>query len=125
MRADVGGRLLAVRRGHALDELLAGEGVLLGAHPLHDVRREHAADLRGPLVAQAPLQRREEAGAASPTPVCSTAVTPGTAATVIVPAVVDSTRTPSLPSVTTWVPTRDRISSGDQPVFWAIMCDSY
>ena len=46
----------------ALDELACGEGVLLGADRLDDVRREHAADLGGALVAQAPVQPCQEAG---------------------------------------------------------------
>ena len=34
-------------------------------------------------------------------------------------------RAPFLPSVVTWIPTRSRISSWDQPVFCSIIADSY
>ncbi len=34
-------------------------------------------------------------------------------------------RTPAAPRVVTWVPTRSRISSPDQPVLDSIRCDSY
>ena len=40
------------------EELAAGEGVLLGADLLHDVRREHAADLGRALVAEVPARAR-------------------------------------------------------------------
>src|SRR3954447_2048894 len=57
----VGGRLVAVRRPDALDEVLWGERVLLGADRLDDVRREDAADLSRPLVRELPLEPGQEA----------------------------------------------------------------
>ena len=54
--------VVAVGRADPLDELLGGEGVLLGADRLDDVRRQHAADLRRPLVPELPLEPGQEAG---------------------------------------------------------------
>src|SRR4051812_8194732 len=59
----VGGGGVAVRRAHALHELLVAEGVLLGADSLDDVRRQHASDLGRAFVAEAPLEPGEEARA--------------------------------------------------------------
>ena len=62
MRRDLAGRGLAVGPAEAGQEVLGGEGVLLRAHGLHDVRRQRAAHLRGPLEVEIPGQRGQEAG---------------------------------------------------------------
>ena len=63
VRLEVGDGLVAVGRAAAREEGLAGDLVLLGADLLHDVDGEQAAELGGALVAEAPAQRGEEAGA--------------------------------------------------------------
>ena len=120
--------VVAVRRAPAGPRNCAGgEGVLLGADRLHDVRREHAADLGGALVARGPRparpgsrrgRRRRRRSARPPR-------RPARPDARSAPRLAAWIRTPSAPSVVTWVPTRSSTSSADQPVLLLDQCDSY
>ena len=61
MRLEVGRRLVTVGRRAALEERGAGDLVLLGADHLDHVDGQQAAELGGPLVAEAPAEGGEEA----------------------------------------------------------------
>ena len=73
------------------------------------------------------LERRQEAGAERVADAgrLDRARRPGPPAPRSAPRRARTIRTPSAPSVVTWVPTRSRISSADQPVLDSIRCDSY
>ena len=122
VRPDRRSRGAAVRVVQPAEELRGGELVVLRADGLDDVRREHAAHLGGVLEAEPPRQGGQEAG---PERVADAGRLDRGDVRGRRPAIgswpLRRIRTPSLPSVVTWMSTRDRISSADQPVFCSII----